>query len=85
MRRELREDPYIVEQFQRHADLKKSFVQAVKSTHIFSADLDDAICRGTHTITVRAVDEFGRIHHGHSVLEIVGGMRGSEKGLRYQR
>ena len=49
----------------------------------FSADLDDVIGRGTHTVTVRAVDEFGRIHHGHTVLEIVGGMKGSEKGLRY--
>ena len=83
MRRELREDPYIVEQFQRYADVKKSFVQPVKSTHIFSADLDDAIGRGTHTITVRAVDEFGRVHHGHTVLEIVGGMKGTEEGLRY--
>ena len=50
---------------------------------MFSAVLDDAIGSGTHTVTVRAVDEFGRIHHGHTVLEIVGGMRGSEKGLRY--
>ena len=83
MRRELREDPYIVEQYQRHADVKKSWVQAVKSTHMFSADLDDTIGRGTHTITVRAVDEFGRVHHGHTVLEIVGGMKGTEKGLRY--
>ena len=83
MLRELREDPYIVEQFQRYADVKKSFVQPAKSTHIFSADLDDAIGRGTHTITVRAVDEFGRVHHGHTVLEIVGGMKGTEEGLRY--
>ena len=83
MQRELREDPYIVEQFQRYANVKKSFVEAVKSTHIFSADLDDSIGRGTHSITVRAVDEFDRVHHAHAVLEIIGGMKGSENGLRY--
>ena len=50
---------------------------------IFSADLDDSIDPGTHTITVRAIDEFGRVHHGHSILEITGGMRGSEAGVKY--
>jgi hypothetical protein len=83
MQRELREDPYIVEQYQRYEDVKKSWVQAVKSTHVFSADLDDSVGPGTYTVTVRAVDEFDRIHHGHTVLEITGGMKGSEKGLRY--
>ena len=83
MRRVLTEDPYIVEQYQRFEDVKKSWVQATKSTHMFVANLDDSIGRGTHTLTVRAVDEFGRVHHGHTVLEIVGGMEGSEKGLRY--
>ena len=83
MQRELREDPYIVEQYQRHEDTRKSWVQAVKSTHMFSADLDDSVGPGTYTVTVRAVDEFGRVHHGHTVLEVVGGMQGSEKGLRY--
>ena len=83
MQRVLREDPYIVEQYQRYEDVKKSWVQPVKSTHMFSADLDESIGEGTHTLTVRAIDEFGRVHHGHTVLEIVGGMKGSERGLRY--
>ena len=83
MERVLRTDPYIVEQFQRYESVKKSWVQATDSTHVFSADLDDSISRGTHTVTVRAIDEFGRVHHGHSVLEITGGMRGTEAGVKY--
>ena len=83
MERVLRTDPYIVEQFQRYESVKKSWVQATDSTHIFSADLDDSISRGTHTVTVRAIDEFGRVHHGHSILEITGGMRGTEAGVKY--
>ena len=79
MERVLRTDPYIVEQFQRYESVKKSWVQATDPTHIFSADLDDSISRGTHTVTVRAIDEFGRVHHGHSILEITGGMRGTDR------
>ena len=78
----LRTDPYC-EQFQRYESVKKSWVQAADSTHIFSADLDDSISRGTHTVTVRAIDEFGRVHHGHSILEITGGMRGTEAAVKY--
>ena len=83
MERVLRTDPYIVEQFQRYESVKKSWVQATDSTHIFSADLDDSISRGTHTVTVRAIDEFGRVHHGHSILEISGGMIGTEAAVKY--
>lgn len=72
LERVLRRDPHIVEQYNRHRDTKKSWVEATMSTHIFEADLDDSIPEGTHTVTVRAVDEFGRVHHGHTVLEIVG-------------
>ena len=32
---------------------------------------------------VQAEDEFGRIHHGHTVLEIVPGFEGSETGNKY--
>ena len=83
MERVLRRDPYIVEQYNRYADVKKGWVQATQSTHIFSADLDDSIGPGTHTVTVRAIDEFGQVHHGHTVLEVVAGMAGSEDGIHY--
>ena len=78
-----RKDPYMLEQFVRYANEKKSFVQATVSTHIFEADLSADLPPGVHTVTVRASDEFGREHHGHAVLEIVPGVAGSEAGLSY--
>ncbi len=83
LERVLRNDPYILEQFSRHSDSRKSWVQAQPSTHLFEADLDDAIEPGTHTVTVRAVDEFGRVHHGHAVLEISAGFEGTQEGTVY--
>lgn len=83
LERVLRKDPYILEQYSRHRDVKKSWVQASASTHLFEADLDDSIEPGTHTVTVRAMDEFGRVHHGHAVLEISAGLDGSEDGIGY--
>ncbi len=85
LKRVLREDPYIVEQFNRHLETRKSWVEARPSTHLFEADLDDSIDIGSHTVTVRAKDEFGRIHHGHAVLEITAGMLGNEKGVVYPK
>jgi hypothetical protein len=73
MRRVSRADPYMLEVFARNPETKKSWLQATPSSHIFSADLPDDISAGTHTISVRARDEFGREHHGHAVLEITGG------------
>jgi hypothetical protein len=32
---------------------------------------------------VQAKDEFGRLHHGHAILEITAGFAGSEVGNRY--
>ena len=83
MKRVLRKDPFIIEQFNRHRESKKSWVEARPSTHLFEADLDDSLKAGTYTVTVRAVDEFGRVHHGHTVLEILGGMAGSDAGMAY--
>lgn len=81
--RVLRPDPYIVEQFNRFEATRKSWVKASLSTHIFEADLDDSLGVGSYAVTVRAVDEFGRVHHGHTVLEITGGMAGTDEGMTY--
>ena len=83
LERNLRKDPYMLEQFVRHASDKKSFVQATVSTHLFEADLDADLPPGVHTVTVRAADEFGRIHHGHAILEIIAGFADSEVGVQY--
>ena len=83
LERVLREDPYILEQYNRHRAVKKSWVEATPSTHLFEADLDDDIAPGIHTVTVRAVDEFSRVHHAHAVLEITVGVAETAAGLSY--
>jgi hypothetical protein len=70
MERVSRVDPHTNEVFLRHPDTKKSWVEALPSSHLFAADLPDDLPPGAHTLTVRAEDEFGRVHHGHAVLEI---------------
>lgn len=72
MRRVERADPYMIEVFARNPDTKKSWVRATPSSHIFSADLPDDLKPGVYTLSVKAVDEFGREHHGHAILEITG-------------
>ena len=83
--RTIRQDPYMLEQFNRHRDTKKSWVEATPSTHLFEGDLDDGLAVGTHTVTVRAKDEFGRVHHGHAVLEITAGASSLVPPLPYPR
>ena len=64
-------DPAFKELYERNREVFKSWVEPFASTHLWIADLP-AVERGTHTLTVRAVDEFGREHHAHRVLEITG-------------
>ncbi len=72
MRRVERADPFMLEVFARNPDTKKSWVQASPSSHLFSADLPDELKPGVYTLSVKAQDEFGREHHGHTILEITG-------------
>ena len=72
MRHVVREDPHVLEVLARNEDTKKSWVQAVPSSHLFAADLPDELGPGSYVLTVRAEDEFGAVHHGHAVLEITG-------------
>ena len=83
LKRVLRKDPYMLEQYARHRSSKKTWVEATLSTHLFEADLDANLPPGVHAITVQAEDEFGRLHHGHTVLEIVPGFEGSQTGNKY--
>ena len=83
LKRVLRKDPYMLEQYARHRSTKKTWVEATLSTHLFEADLDANLPQGVHAITVQAEDEFGRLHHGHTVVEIVPGFEGSETGNKY--
>lgn len=65
-------DPFLNELAIRHADSRKSWVAPVPSTHLWTADLPDDLQAGTYTVSVTAVDEFGRSHHAHRILEITG-------------
>jgi hypothetical protein len=67
-----RNDLLIAEMWTRSPDSKKSFVNVAPSSHLFEADLPDDLSPGVYTLSVRAVDEFGRTHHAHSILEITG-------------
>jgi len=70
MERVSRADPHVIEVFRRNRDTLKSWVEPLPSSHLFAADLPDDLAGGVHTVAVRAEDEFGRVHHGHAVLEI---------------
>ncbi len=72
MRRVRRRDPYLVELHARNAETKKSWVKAEPSSHIFVAGLPDDLGPGVYTVSVRATDEFGRVHHAHTVMEVTG-------------
>lgn len=63
-------DPFVTEVYTRNQDTTKSWVKAAKSTHIWQAGLPADMARGTHRITVRATDEYGRTHTARLILEV---------------
>jgi hypothetical protein len=65
-------DPYMIELYARHADTVKPWLSALPSSHLWEGALPAGLAAGTHVVTVRATDEFGRVHHAHRVLEIEG-------------
>jgi hypothetical protein len=70
MTRSARTDPFVEEVYARNAALKKPWVQPVKSPHIWQAGLPADLAAGSHRITVRATDEYGREVTGWMVLEV---------------
>jgi hypothetical protein len=83
MARVRRVDPSTAELFLRNAPTVKSWVEAQPSSHLFVADLPDDLGPGTYTVTVRAVDEFGQVHHAHRVLEVLGSSGTPADPVRY--
>jgi hypothetical protein len=73
MERVARPDPFVEEVFARNEATKKSWVRAEVSSHIWSARLPGDLEPGAHCIAVRAVDEYGREHRDHLVLELTAG------------
>jgi hypothetical protein len=62
-------DPLIVELFARDVP-RKTWVQAVASSHIWKAALPATLPAGAHALLVRARDEYGREHTIRAVLEV---------------
>ncbi len=65
-------DPFVVEVYDRNRDTKKSWVEAGKSSHIWQGGLPEDLGIGTHRVSVRATDEYGRGHSTSMVLEVTG-------------
>jgi hypothetical protein len=70
MERVRRPDPFVEEEFARNEATKKPWVKAEPSSHIWVARLPTDLGAGTHCIAVRVVDEYGREHRDHLVVEV---------------
>ena len=68
-----RQDPHVLEVVARNRDTVKDWVSVVPSSHIWVGGLPEDLGPGVATLTVEATDEFGRVHHGHMILEVTGG------------
>jgi hypothetical protein len=65
-----RPDPFVEEVFARNEATKKPWVRAEPSSHVWTARLPGNLEAGTHCIAVRAIDEYGREHRDHLLLEL---------------
>jgi hypothetical protein len=72
MERERRPDPFVKEVFARNQATKKPWVKAEPCSHLWVARLPADLEAGTHCLRVRVIDEYGREHHDHLVLEVTG-------------
>jgi hypothetical protein len=73
MERVVRPDPFVEEVFARNEATKKPWVKAEPSSHIWTARLPADLEAGTHSIAVRVIDEYGREHRDHLVVEFTAG------------
>ncbi|MCJ2027133.1 calcineurin-like phosphoesterase C-terminal domain-containing protein [Methylobacterium sp. J-067] len=74
MVRTRRPDPFVTELFARYPEAKKSWVQAIPSSHVWTARLPADLPPGAHRITVEGSDEYGRPFRSATVLEITRGV-----------
>ena len=68
-------DPFVAQLFARSGATQKPWVQAVPSSHVWTAGLPCDLAMGAHRIEVRAVDEYGRERVQQLLLEV--GPRGA--------
>lgn len=70
MHRTFARDPLINELFARRGAVRKPWVEATPSTHLWKTPVPAGLKAGAYSVRVRAVDEYGRQHVAHTVLEI---------------
>jgi hypothetical protein len=70
MERTVRTDPFVEELFQRASDTFKPWIEVRPCTHLWAAPLPEDLRPGVHTITVRAVDDYGQEHMAHKIFEV---------------
>jgi hypothetical protein len=70
MQRTTAPDPFFADLCRRHAALQKPWVTPVPSSHLWTAPLCPNLAPGAHRLTLRAVDEYGREHTAHMMLEV---------------
>ena len=70
MERVVRPDPFVEEVFARNEATKKTWVKAEPSSHIWTARLPHDLEAGTHCIAVTVIDEYGREHNDHLIVEV---------------
>jgi hypothetical protein len=71
MQRERRIGPFVREVYARNRASKKPWVEAQPCSHLWAARLPADLEARAHCIEVRVVDEYGREHRDHLVLEVV--------------
>ena len=72
MARQTMADPFVEELFARNPTMKKPWVKAEVSSHIWSARLPADLPAGAHRLVVEAKTEYGDVVSGRLALEIVG-------------
>lgn len=77
LERSYRPDPFVAQVFSRNAATKKSWVEAIPSTHLWAAHLPADLPVGTHRADIRVTDEYGREHRDSLVVEVTGGRHGA--------
>ena len=71
MARKRRPDPFVEDVFDRNEAVKKPWIKAEPSTHVWVARLPAVLPVGTHRLVVRAVTEYGDTVTGTMALEVV--------------
>jgi hypothetical protein len=70
MQRVRASDPFITELCRQDHSMQKPWVKALPSSHLWRAPLGTDVAPGTHRLTIRVNDEYGREHLAHLVLEV---------------